>query len=418
MKMRKRTPLNIVFCLYAVYLVACSSVQKETDPELVKIENSVNNSDFDPNKKYEYGETLLHKEAHAKFQKPNLRIMRQLIHRGADVNATDDFGNTPLHVCRDLEAAILLVDSGASFCALNKHGFNPLDTVCGEAAKLASLDGDNIDWVVDVAEFLIQRGAKFSEKFKLQDFKCKRLTLLVLKHGGVELLRMPYEMDCAEYDVGSDPASIAAINNDFSYLKALINNGAYFKVAHHDSEPRSLRGLDGHPLIFTRNPKIAKYLLRKGAHIDDPAFMHCTTLLRETTAECDLKMIKFCLDHGAYIDAVGGTGGSRETPLMIACSQCGGAGRSHAKNATPKKYFNIVKLLVEHGADINKTDCWGENALLRAVQCGDLTCIEYLLQHGADIDRTKKYNGDTVWQVAAEQENAKEIIAFLRKYEK
>jgi ankyrin repeat protein len=170
----------LLFCS-TIFLSSCSSVRKF---ELSKLATSINNSDFEQNKKFEYGETLLHKEAHAKFQKPNLRAMQQLIQRGADVNAVDDFGNTPLHVCRDLNAAKLLVKKGANLDARNKQGLNPLDTICNEAAKLSVFEFDDIDWLIDIVEFLLLQGAMFSEKFKLEVFECKRLLLLVLKNGG------------------------------------------------------------------------------------------------------------------------------------------------------------------------------------------------------------------------------------------
>jgi ankyrin repeat protein len=173
----------LLFCS-TIFLSSCSSVPKSADPKLSKFEASTNNSDFEPNKKFEYGETLLHKEAHAKFQKPNLKAMQQLIQRGADVNAVDDFGNTPLHVCRDLNAAKLLVKNGANLEALNKQGLNPLDTICNEAARLSVFEFDDVDWLVDIVEFLLLQGAMFSENFKLEVFECKRLLLLVLKNGG------------------------------------------------------------------------------------------------------------------------------------------------------------------------------------------------------------------------------------------
>jgi transposase len=186
------------------FLFGCSSLHKETDPELVRLETSfLVDSKFDPNKKFFFSETLLHREANRKFQKPNLKVMQKLIDRGANVNAKDDYGQTPLHVCRDLKAAKLLIKNGAKLDAVNNGGFTPLEAICQEAERLSVFEGDDIDWIVDVVEFLIQQGAKFSEKFKLSNFKCKRLAVLVLKHGGAKALEYTRE-------VGDYPTSLAA----------------------------------------------------------------------------------------------------------------------------------------------------------------------------------------------------------------
>jgi ankyrin repeat protein len=388
-----------LLCWGMILLSGCVSAHKGTNPEITQLESSfLSDPSFDPNKKFEYDETLLQKEAHYRFQKPNLNVMQKLIDRGADVNAQDEFGFTPLHACRDLNAAKLLVKNGARLDIVTKKGLTPLDLVCSEADRLSYWDGDDIDWVVDVAEFLAEKGAKFSENFKLHNFKCKRLVLLVLKHGGASAI----EYTC---EPGDYPTSIAAQQGDLPYLKKLVALGALFKVSHHDGE-KGIRGIDGHPLIYARSIPMLKFLLHKGAHIDDPAFMACTTLLREATYEGNYKIAKFCLDHGANINAVGGTCGARQTPLMIACT--------HAKDAKPellKKYFRIVKLLIARGADVNAVDVWGETALFDAVLFGDVRCVEYLLKHGAEIGNTE-INNQTKEQTAHHQR----VIARISDY--
>jgi ankyrin repeat protein len=170
---------------FSVFLSSCSVNQSdEGDPELMKLESQVGSQNFNPNQKYLYGDTLLHKEAHRKFKKPNFRIMQNLVKLGANVNGKNDNDDTPLHVCRDLAAAKLLVKNGADLNAVNKQGYTPLDSICDEAARLAYFEHDSIDWIVDVVEYLLNLGANFSKKFKLANLECKRLVLLVLEHGG------------------------------------------------------------------------------------------------------------------------------------------------------------------------------------------------------------------------------------------
>lgn len=46
--------------------------------------------------------------------------------------------------------------------------------------------------------------------------------------------------------------------------------------------------------------------------------------------------------------------------------------------------LDIVKLLVEHGADVNKAQANGESALADAVNQGNVPLTKYLLEHGAN----------------------------------
>lgn len=46
----------------------------------------------------------------------------------------------------------------------------------------------------------------------------------------------------------------------------------------------------------------------------------------------------------------------------------------------------IVKLLLAHGANVNKTDLEGRTALIAAAYMGHTEIVNHLLDHDADID--------------------------------
>ena len=49
-------------------------------------------------------------------------------------------------------------------------------------------------------------------------------------------------------------------------------------------------------------------------------------------------------------------------------------------------HFETVKYLVENGADVNKTDGYGNTVLMDASRNGNFEIVEYLLENGADVN--------------------------------
>jgi ankyrin repeat protein len=72
------------------------------------------------------GRTPLHTAC--RKQNRNLNLLKSLLQDGADINAVDMWGNTPLHtvVVHYKHVAKFLLDNGASVNARNKEGLTPL----------------------------------------------------------------------------------------------------------------------------------------------------------------------------------------------------------------------------------------------------------------------------------------------------
>jgi hypothetical protein len=75
---------------------------------------------------------------------------------------------------------------------------------------------------------------------------------------------------------------------------------------------------------------------------------------------------------------------------------------------------SVLRLLLEHGADINVQDEDGETPLHSASFCGALEVVHLLLEHGADVEVRDK-TGKTALEIAAE-EGHDEVVDLLREH--
>ncbi len=125
------------------------------------------------------------------------------------------------------------------------------------------------------------------------------------------------------------------------------------------------------------------------------------------------KVCDYLMAHGANASAMISAGG--ETALHNALAK---AGRPY--------YLYVVRLLVEHGADVNARTIpgrataafmrdvrtKGETPLHRAAAYADAVTIEYLLAHGADRE-ARDANGDSPLTWASEHLRPGAILALL-----
>ncbi|ORX63256.1 ankyrin [Anaeromyces robustus] len=88
-----------------------------------------NNSKLDINSKDEFGYTALH----AAVSYSRLEAARWLLEHGADVNITDDDGDTPLHSCESVAMAKMLIEEfNADPLKKNDEGKMPIDNAYEE----------------------------------------------------------------------------------------------------------------------------------------------------------------------------------------------------------------------------------------------------------------------------------------------
>ncbi|XP_052088029.1 protein fem-1 homolog C-like isoform X2 [Mytilus californianus] len=108
-----------------------------------------------------------------------------------------------------------------------------------------------------------------------------------------------------------------------------------------------------------------------------------------------IDVVRFLVEHGADINGYSDT---QSTPLRAACFE----------NNIP-----LVRYLVENGADVHKTNIWNQTCLMSSVGSSEL--CEYLLRNGADVKSTDSY-GNTALHFAV-HENILDSVTVLIKYD-
>lgn len=106
-----------------------------------------------------------------------------------------------------------------------------------------------------------------------------------------------------------------------------------------------------------------------------------TTPLIFASEEGHTQMVKLLLDHHADVNA---QDDQKKTALMV---------------ATTKGHTKIVKLLLDHDANVNVQDYVQQTALIHAPLYDYTTLVNLLLKHGADIKLKTKY-GETALHYA------------------
>lgn len=120
--------------------------------------------------------------------------------------------------------------------------------------------------------------------------------------------------------------------------------------------------------IVDNKLNIARRMLREGANVN--ATYNGNILLHYAIFKCNLRLVKFLLDHGADVSFFDS---GDATPLDYACC------------IVRKRSYDVCKLLLENGADCNFRNNSGISPFFRAAQIHPSKILKLLFDHGADI---------------------------------
>jgi len=203
---------------------------------------------------------------HTCAEEGHLDFARVLIEAGADVNAEDNYGFTPLYICAEkghLDFARDLIEAGADVNAKEDNGWTPL-YMCASEGHL------------DVARALIEAGADVNAK------EDKALTPLYIcaEKGHLNVARALIEAGAdvnAKDNNGSTPLFFCALKGHVEVARALIEAGADVnaKVDNGDNgvTPLYVCAQEGHP-------EVARALIKAGSNFIGLSFEQVANLCR------------------------------------------------------------------------------------------------------------------------------------------
>jgi uncharacterized protein len=357
-----------------------------------------------------------------------------LLRAGANVKGANEFGATPLYAAAadaELPMAQKLLAAGADANAGLLSGETPLM----QAARRGNVDmvrallaakadpnakekngGQNaLMWALSqrhaaVAEELIRGGANVLTGSK-NDFTP---LMFAAQQGDVDSVRILLKAGAKPegYEAGTiTPLIIAAAMNHVEVVDLLLDNGA---------NPNTVdwRGYNALLLVvrdsqygidLARKDKIfaiVKSLLAHGANpnlqlkqpkaitANDVSLNGATAILLAAEVN-NTEVVKALLDAGADPRITTEQG---MTPMIMAA----GGGTDIQRARVPEeqvKAIETVKLLAEHGVDINAVGQYGWTALHAASYQGLKDVIEYLVSKGADVNEMDSF-GQTPLSIA------------------
>ena len=333
------------------------------------------------------------------------------------MQSTDsDLNNSLVEACREGKLQ--------SVKALCKYGADVnTKTECGESPLLAAIDNDNeeiVSYLVDkkadvnlrvwmnsplnkalekgngkILNILYAHGARLRNKSSdhlycaLNNDKRESIHFLIKKLGADVNIKSSYSH--------ITPLYWAAKNNDLELAHYLINHGA---------NKEEVNNFDETPLfaaVCAKNSNLVRLLIASGANIN-----HCTsdhnnhhTAFFFLVMQKDLALAKEFIDKKAEINIINS---HNKTPLHYAIENGdepmaklllehkadpnlvhpNSVGQPALCVAAAKNSVPLTTLLIDRGADIDKTDYYGLTALAHAREEGSLEAFEVLLKAGAD----------------------------------
>lgn len=328
--------------------------------------------------------TKKHKETplHKAVKQGRKQIVQLLLDKGADVNAKNGSGKTPLFLTSDKEIADLLIGKGAN---VNEKdivgGYSPLHFVDDLA----------------VAQLLIKKGANVNAKNEYGD-----TPLHSVKHADVAQLLIEKGADInAKNKYGATPLCDAIRSNCEGVVRVLLEKDAKYE---------GYEFVTGPALVETArvaNVPIADALIKKGFKVDEEDDLGRTPLNIILSGERQPGLGLPALSAKEFLKALKPL--IRKEIINVVDEK----GNMPLHYAVELDDTAIVLALLANGAEINAQDLDGDTPLHLAAKKGLMNIVKFLVNKGADVTITNAEG-----KIAAFVTKKNDIRNFLLKKEK
>lgn len=339
----------------------------------------------------------LDKELLEAARKGDTAAVQSLLQSGANIETTDQYGSTAL-----IEAASggytdtvkLLLGRGANIEAKLSFGRTVLSAAAGSGHP-------------DTVKLLLDKGANIHAEGD-------RALIDATTYGQTEMVKLLLKKGANIHAEGDDALTNAAGLGHTDIVSVLLDAGADIKAK--DKYGNTALGeaaLEGHT-------DTVKLLLDRGADIhakgDDALIGAADGGHTET--------VKLLLDRGADIHAGGDgalyhavSGGRTDTAIFLLGRgiDMHGTGAAEALiRAAQNGQTDMVKLLLDRGANIDAKDNHGYTAMIEAASTGHIDTLKFLLERGANIE-VRSASGNTVLLAAASKGETGVVQLLLDK---
>jgi len=322
-----------------------------------------------------------------------------LLDHGAQVNTKETWGGTTALMWavseRHSAAVKLLIDHGADVNArsnfvpeANGRGFEGRTPVAPQARQAAEEFASG--WLTPLM-FAAREGDAESARF--------------LVAAGADVNAIAGD--------GKDALGLAIFNGNYELASFLVDNKSRVNQADTQGftplfwavDRRNMETAPNFPWRVTADPlPLIKKLLDAGAdpnalinntprarmRAGSPRIVFATALMRAAFSG-DLELVRLLLAKGADPAVV-----SRDNETVLEAAAALGFIQGYSKGRSAAERLDVIKLLVDLGADVNAADDYGITPLMAAANIGEVAIIQFLVDRGADLgayDLGKKNDG-------------------------